>query len=109
MYSRKAWGGDVEPFILTKFVRDGDAGDSDPLVSLVVFEWSDEALIGRAVSDDADVYFFDHVWRYLPANKHHRRRKLSATKRVSMTSSANQAISAPSSLRRTQASPNSRL
>ncbi|KAB8270298.1 lung seven transmembrane receptor-domain-containing protein [Aspergillus minisclerotigenes] len=54
MYSRKAWGGDVEPFILTKFVRDGDAGDSDPLVSLVIFEWSDEALIGRTVSDDAD-------------------------------------------------------
>ncbi|GMF77897.1 unnamed protein product [Aspergillus oryzae] len=54
MYSRKAWGGDVDPFILTKFVRDGDAGDSDPLVSLVIFEWSDEALIGRTVSDDAD-------------------------------------------------------
>ncbi|KAF7593361.1 hypothetical protein BBP40_011651 [Aspergillus hancockii] len=54
MYSRKAWGGDVDPFILTKFVKDGDAGDSDPLVSLVIFEWTDEALIGRAVSDDAE-------------------------------------------------------
>lgn len=109
MYSRKAWGGDVDPFILTKFVRDGDAGDSDPLVSLVIFEWSDEALIGRTVSDDADVYFFDHVWRYLPANKHHRRRKPFATKRVSMTSSASLAILAPSSLPRTRASPNSQL
>lgn len=55
MYSRKSWGGSVDPFILTKFVKGPDAGDTNPLVSLVIFEWSDEGLIGRPVSDDPDV------------------------------------------------------
>lgn len=55
MYSRKAWGGNVDPFILTKFSQDSEVGDSDPLVSLVIFEWTDEPLIGRLVSDDAEV------------------------------------------------------
>lgn len=50
MYSRKAWGGDIDPFILTKFVKaEDDIADQDALVSLVIFEWGDEALIGRQV------------------------------------------------------------
>ncbi|GAB1214464.1 hypothetical protein ATERTT37_003627 [Aspergillus terreus] len=52
MYSRKAWGGSVDPFILTKFSPQSDIGDSDPLVSLVIFEWTDESLIGRVESGD---------------------------------------------------------
>ncbi|KAL2821566.1 lung seven transmembrane receptor-domain-containing protein [Aspergillus granulosus] len=52
MYSRKAWGGNVDPFILVKFAPD----DADPLVSLVMFEWTDENLIGRRVSDDPEEY-----------------------------------------------------
>jgi hypothetical protein len=47
MYSRKSWGGQVEPFILVKFRNTTIEGDGDPLVSLVIFEWNDEALIGR--------------------------------------------------------------
>jgi hypothetical protein len=47
MYSRKSWGGSVDPFILTKFMKDDLVGDSDPLVSIVIFEWQDEHLIGR--------------------------------------------------------------
>ncbi|CRG90646.1 Membrane protein PTM1 [Talaromyces islandicus] len=47
MYSRKAWGGDVEPFILTKFNKIEEDVTEDFLVSLVVFEWGDEDLIGR--------------------------------------------------------------
>lgn len=47
MYSRKSWGGTVDPFILIKFIKNEEAGDSDPLASLVIFEWQDEALIGR--------------------------------------------------------------
>lgn len=47
MYSRKAWGGSVEPFILLKFVTDTEAGNTDPIVGLVIFEWKDEELIGR--------------------------------------------------------------
>ncbi|KAK5122055.1 hypothetical protein LTR85_004301 [Meristemomyces frigidus] len=48
MYSRKSWGGNVDPFILTKFIKTGDV-EGDPLVSLVVFEWRDKPLIGHPV------------------------------------------------------------
>ena len=53
MYSKSAWGGDVNPFILTKFIKTTTEGDEDPLVSLVVFEWRDEDLVGRWPSEDA--------------------------------------------------------
>ncbi|KAL2830002.1 lung seven transmembrane receptor-domain-containing protein [Aspergillus cavernicola] len=56
MYSRKAWGGNTDPFILTKFAQPSTPDNDDPLVSLVVFEWSDEPLIGRRVSDDPEEY-----------------------------------------------------
>ena len=47
MYSRKSWGGNTDPFILAKFRKDTSDDDSDPIVSLVIFEWNDELLIGR--------------------------------------------------------------
>jgi hypothetical protein len=50
MYSRKAWGGDVEPFILTKFIKAADDTPEDPIVSLIIYEWKDEGLI--CVTDD---------------------------------------------------------
>jgi len=53
MYSRKAWGGDMDPFVLTEFVKITPSGDEDPLVSLVVFEWRDEDLVGVWPSPDA--------------------------------------------------------
>ncbi|KAL2800444.1 lung seven transmembrane receptor-domain-containing protein [Aspergillus keveii] len=56
MYSRKAWGGNVDPFILTKFAKVTPPDDANPLVSLVIFEWTDENLIGRQVSDDPEKY-----------------------------------------------------
>ncbi|KAL4948610.1 lung seven transmembrane receptor-domain-containing protein [Aspergillus filifer] len=56
MYSRKAWGGNTDPFILTKFAKSTVTDDSDPLVSLVIFEWSDEPLIGRRISEDPEEY-----------------------------------------------------
>ncbi|TKA29225.1 hypothetical protein B0A50_03735 [Salinomyces thailandicus] len=50
MYSRKSWGGNTEPFIMTKFLRpDGLEDDADPLVSLAVFEWKDKPLVGKVV------------------------------------------------------------
>lgn len=51
MYSKSAWGGPVDPFILIKFLP--HQGDQDPIVSLVVFEWKDEDLIGVYPSPDA--------------------------------------------------------
>jgi hypothetical protein len=56
MYSRKAWGGEIDPFILTKFVKvEDDTSSQDNLVSLVIFEWADESLIGRPVPGTDDV------------------------------------------------------
>ncbi|KAK4553819.1 Membrane protein ptm1 [Recurvomyces mirabilis] len=54
MYSRKSWGGSVSPFILTKFLKpdnlsEDNTTDSDPIVSIVVFEWTDKAEIGHPI------------------------------------------------------------
>ena len=43
----------MDPFILTKFVPTTPEGDEDPMVSIVVFEWRDEDLVGVWPSDDA--------------------------------------------------------
>lgn len=51
MYSKSAWGGPVDPFILIKFLP--QQSEQDPVVSLVVFEWKDEDLIGVYPSPDA--------------------------------------------------------
>ena len=53
MYSKTAWGGSVDPFILTKFIQATPEGDEDPVVSLVIFEWKDEDLVGVWPSEDA--------------------------------------------------------
>ena len=55
MYSRKSWGGDVDPFILVKFSKEIGASGEDILASLIVFEWNDEPLIGIARTQDAEV------------------------------------------------------
>ena len=53
MYSKSAWGGSVDPFILTKFIQATPEGAEDPIVSLVIFEWKDEDLVGVWPSEDA--------------------------------------------------------
>lgn len=59
MYSRKSWGGAVDPFILVKFLKPKEDGpSSDPVVSLVIFEWEDKNLIGKP-TDTQDP---DEVW-----------------------------------------------
>jgi len=47
MYSKKSWGGTIDPFILVKFRPDSTEDDTDPIASLIIFEWEDEGLIGR--------------------------------------------------------------
>lgn len=47
MYSKKAWGGSVDPFILVKFLPDRSQDNNDPLASTIIFEWQDEELIGQ--------------------------------------------------------------
>ncbi|KAL8908157.1 MAG: hypothetical protein Q9207_000980 [Kuettlingeria erythrocarpa] len=53
MYSKKAWGGDTNPFIQTTFDKAPPPDDQDVFVSLVVFEFKDEDLIGVWPSPDA--------------------------------------------------------
>lgn len=43
----------MDPFILTEFIQATPEGDEDPIVSLVIFEWRDEDLVGVWPSDDA--------------------------------------------------------
>ena len=49
MYSKKSWGGKVDPFILVKFRKNGDhnEGIEDPTVGVVIWEWKDSMLLGK--------------------------------------------------------------
>ncbi|OCK82615.1 hypothetical protein K432DRAFT_415246 [Lepidopterella palustris CBS 459.81] len=48
MYSRKSWGGNVNPYILLKFLKPDDKDETpDPIVSVVIWEWKDSDLIGK--------------------------------------------------------------
>jgi len=63
MYSRKSWGGNVDPFILTKFIKPDDV-EGDPIVSFVVFEWQDQPLIGKPLQSEESqdrVYICDQA------------------------------------------------
>lgn len=58
MYGKEAWGGDVDPFILVK-VEKAEETEGNPIMSLAIFEWKDEPLIGQYLPSDKDqVYFF---------------------------------------------------
>ncbi|KAM3503721.1 hypothetical protein MY11210_008608 [Beauveria gryllotalpidicola] len=46
MYSKKSWGGPVDPFILIKFLNNTLPEGDDPTVSLVIFEWKDKSFVG---------------------------------------------------------------
>lgn len=61
MYSRKSWGGNVDPFILVKFMKPVDPKEAT--VSLLIFEWNDEELIGRYPEPDAAMVRKSIVWR----------------------------------------------
>jgi hypothetical protein len=53
MYDRKTWGGSVEPHILVKFIKDTAEDESDPIVSMIIFEWKDYDLIGVLPTADS--------------------------------------------------------
>ncbi|KAF8852264.1 integral membrane protein-like protein [Acephala macrosclerotiorum] len=53
MYSRNTWGGAVEPHILVKFIKETVEDDSDPIASMVIFEWKDYDLIGVLPTPDS--------------------------------------------------------
>lgn len=48
MYSKKSWGGKVDPFILVKFLKnDKNKGIEDPTVGVVIWEYKDQLLLGK--------------------------------------------------------------
>lgn len=53
MWSRKSWGGDIDPFIAVNFRPKPDAHD-DEIVSLLIFEWEDGNYLGRLPSKDSE-------------------------------------------------------
>ncbi|TID19139.1 integral membrane protein [Venturia nashicola] len=52
MYSKRQWGGAIDPFILVNFVKDDSPPDRT--VSLIIFEYRDKGLLGKAVGDNQD-------------------------------------------------------
>ncbi|KAI4155385.1 MAG: hypothetical protein LQ340_001027 [Diploschistes diacapsis] len=61
MYSKGSWGGSVDPFILTKIEKPTNLGNKEGLVSFVIFEWRDQALIGveRQDTNTEEIFCFD--------------------------------------------------
>lgn len=55
MYNRKTWGGAVDPHILVKFNKNAAEDDSDPIMSMIIFEWKDYSLIGVLPADSVMV------------------------------------------------------
>lgn len=53
MYSKQAWGGPEDPFISIVFPKTDIPDDQDPIVSVVVFEWKDQALVGKQVDPNS--------------------------------------------------------
>ncbi|KAF1960892.1 hypothetical protein CC80DRAFT_590210 [Byssothecium circinans] len=48
MYSKKSWGGKVEPFINVKFLKNDKNKDiEEPTVGVVIWEWKDSLLLGK--------------------------------------------------------------
>ncbi len=49
MYSKKSWGGSVDPFILVKFIKNGEKnkGIQDPTVGVAIWEYKDTLLLGK--------------------------------------------------------------
>jgi hypothetical protein len=50
MYSKKSWGGKVEPTIMLKFIEtdmEQPGGIEDPTVGVVIWEWKDSDLLGK--------------------------------------------------------------
>jgi hypothetical protein len=53
MYSKTAWRGAVDPHILVKFIKEDVQDESDPIASMVIFEWKDFDLIGIPTTADS--------------------------------------------------------
>ncbi|KAH6661188.1 lung seven transmembrane receptor-domain-containing protein [Truncatella angustata] len=53
MYSKHDWGGPVDPFISIVIPKVEVADGQDPIISLLIFEWKDQSLIGAPESSNS--------------------------------------------------------
>ncbi|KAF8451784.1 lung seven transmembrane receptor-domain-containing protein [Terfezia claveryi] len=53
MWSKKSWGGEIDPFIAVNFKAKPDS-HGDKIVSLLIFEWEDANYLGRFPSEDSE-------------------------------------------------------
>lgn len=60
MYNKADWGGEVDPYIQVNFKKLTVTDNSDPVVSLVIFEWRDEQLIGLELFDSVGFFSGHH-------------------------------------------------
>ena len=60
MWSKKSWGGEIDPFIEVNFKAKPDS-KGDEIVSLLIFEWEDGNYLGRLLSEGSE-----EVCTYLP-------------------------------------------
>lgn len=65
MWSKKSWGGDVDPFIQVLFKSRPDA-KTEEIVSLLIFEWEDGEFLGRFPSKEAVEVCTDRRRRGVP-------------------------------------------
>ncbi|MCJ1372000.1 hypothetical protein MMC20_003221 [Loxospora ochrophaea] len=54
MYSKSSWGGSVDPFILITFDNSSTETAPDGIVSLAMFEWYDQGLLGVYSTPEAE-------------------------------------------------------
>ncbi|MCJ1308994.1 hypothetical protein MMC25_002649 [Agyrium rufum] len=54
MYGKNAWGGNVDPYILVRFDNVTAQDATNNTVSLVIFEWADERLLGVSTPENTD-------------------------------------------------------
>lgn len=52
MYSKNSWGGSEEPAILMNFENSTHRDHDGSVVSLVIFEWQDQKLLGFIANED---------------------------------------------------------
>jgi hypothetical protein len=55
MYSKKSWGGPVDPYILAKFKKADKDAPGDPSVGIVIWEFQDYDFIWKPDEDDENV------------------------------------------------------
>ena len=82
----------MDPFISVKFIKETPEDGSDPLVSLVIFEWRDEHLIGKETQGAENVgslvSLLRQFWRILIIHTHGRNKQPFVTTRMYITTFA---------------------